>query len=165
MIVIPICLSNEDSTKFAISFSRLKKEVAFYLYSVFNNNNYKNPPIPPNKTLTPTEIAFDIYNIKDNDTNIDYHDYPVVRIFASSIVQTTNDSSTRYCKILVNQTNPSLLSNYNSSNPLPDTLTTVYIYGSNNMFCGIQIASGAFNNFNPEDPSTWGLSVVSIKKP
>lgn len=141
---------------FEVKFSAITKEMIFYLVGVFNNISAKS--------LTPSNIAFDIYVTRDDNT-------PLIRLFACSIIQNIVTSE-RYCNIMVSDnkyvdlhgidTNPS------SAKYLPSNFTTVYLtstapgsIGTKFMFGGLQISTTS--NFNPHKEESWGLQCIDIK--
>ena len=85
MIIIPI-IPKEELDGFEVKFSAITKEMAFYLVNVFNSRSAKS--------LTPSDIAFDIYVTRSDNT-------PLVRLFACSVIQNIVVTSERYCNIMV----------------------------------------------------------------
>ena len=84
MIINPI-IPKEELDGFEIKFSAITKEMAFYLYDVFNSMSAKS--------LTPSDIAFDIYVNRNDNTSL-------IRLFACSVIQNIINSK-RYCNIMV----------------------------------------------------------------
>lgn len=78
-------MPKDELDGFKVKFSAITKEMAFYLAKVFNNVSYKS--------LTPSDIAFDIYIAKNDNT-------PLIRLFACSVIQNIVTSE-RYCNIMV----------------------------------------------------------------
>lgn len=155
MIIIPIIPKNELDG-FEIKFSDITKEMAFYLDYVFSNTSAKS--------LTPSDIAFDIYVNRSDDT-------PLVRLFACSVIQNIVTSE-RYCNIMVSDNKYVDLHgiNFNPSNAnaLPRNFTTVYLTsispsstGTKYMFGGLQISTPG--NFDPNMEESWGLECINIK--
>lgn len=141
---------------FEIKFSAITKEMAFYLVNVFNNMSAKS--------LTPSDIAFDIYVNRSDNT-------PLIRLFACSIIQNIITSE-RYCNIMVSDNKYVDLHgiNFNPSNAndLQRNFTTVYLTstspsstGKKTMFGGLQISTTG--NFNPSIEKSWGLECINIK--
>lgn len=141
---------------FEVKFSAITKEMAFYLVNVFNSISAKS--------LTPSNIAFDIYVTRDDNT-------PLIRLFACSVIQNIVTSE-RYCNIMVSDnkyvdlhginTNPS------NANYLASNFTTVYLtstapgsIGTKFMFGGLQISTTG--NFDPNKEESWGLQCIDIK--
>lgn len=157
MIIIPI-IPKEELDGFEVKFSAITKEMAFYLTGVFNSMSAKS--------LTPSDIAFDIYVTRSDNT-------PLVRLFACSVIQnivTTN--STRYCNIMVSDNKYVDLHgiDFNPSNAdaLQRNFTTVYLTstspsstGKKFMFGGLQISTTG--NFDTSIEESWGLECINIK--
>lgn len=156
MIIIPI-IPKDKLDGFEIKFSDITKEMAFYLVSVFNNTTAKS--------LTPSDIAFDIYVTRSDNT-------PLVRLFACSIIQNIVTSK-RYCNIMVSDNRyidlHGINFNPNNANDLPRNFTTVYLIstassstGKKFMFGGLQISTtdGSFNSSMKE---SWGLECINIE--
>ena len=142
---------------FEIKFSAITKEMAFYLANVFNGVSAKS--------LTPSNIAFDIYVTRSDNT-------PLVRLFACSVIQNIVTSK-RYCNIMVSDNRYVDLHgiNFNPSNAndLPRNFTTVYLTstspsstGKKFMFGGLQITT-TIGNFDPSVEESWGLECINIK--
>ena len=141
---------------FEVKFSAITKEMAFYLVGVFNTTSAKS--------LTPSDIAFDIYVTRSDNT-------PLIRLFACSVIQ-NNPTSERYCNIMVsNNTYVDLHSiNFNPSyaNDLQRNFTTVYLTstspsstGKKFMFGGLQISTTS--KFDPNIEDSWGLECINIE--
>lgn len=155
MIIIPI-MPKDKLDGFEIKFSAITKEMAFYLANVFNNMSAKS--------LTPSDIAFDIYVTRSDNT-------PLVRLFACSIIQNVVTSE-RYCNIMVSDNKYVDLHgiNFNPRNAdaLQRNFTTVYLTstassstGKKFMFGGLQISTTG--NFNPSTEESWGLKCINIE--
>ena len=141
---------------FEIKFSAITKEMAFYLVSVFNNMS--------DKSLTPSDIAFDIYVARGDDT-------PLIRLFACSVIQNIVTSE-RYCNIMVSDNKYVDLHDIDfdpsNANGLQRNFTTVYLtsispssIGTKFMFGGLQISTTG--NFDPSMEESWGLECINIK--
>ena len=155
MIIIPI-VPKEELDGFKVKFSFFTKEMAFYLTNVFNNISAKS--------LTPSNIAFDIYVAKNDNT-------PLIRLFACSVIQNII-ASERYCNIMVSDNRYVDLHGIDfdpsNANALPSNFTTVYItssapssVGTKFMFGGLQISTTG--NFDPSVEESWGLECINIK--
>lgn len=155
MIIIPI-LPKEKLDGFEVKFSAITKEMAFYLVNVFNCMSAKS--------LTPSNIAFDIYVTRSDNT-------PLVRLFACSVIQNIVDSK-RYCNILVSDNRYVDLHGIDFNpvyaNDLKRNFTTVYLTstdsssaGTKFMFGGLQIST--IGNFDPSTEESWGLECINIK--
>lgn len=140
---------------FEIKFSDITKEMAFYLVSVFNSSS---------KSLTPSDIAFDIYVTRSDNT-------PLIRLFACSVIQ-NKVTSEGYCNIMVSDNRYVDLHgiNFDPSNAddLQRNFTTVYLTstspsstGKKFMFGGLQISTTG--NFDPSMESSWGLKCINIE--
>ena len=127
---------------FEIKFSAITKEMAFYLVNVFN--------VMTAKSLTPSNIAFDIYVTRSDNT-------PLIRLFACSVIQNIVTSN-RYCNIMVSNHKyvdlHSIDFNPSNANALQRNFTTVYLTstspsstGKKFMFGGLQISTTG--NFDP----------------
>lgn len=155
MIIIPI-MPKEELDGFEVKFSAITKEMAFYLTNIFNKMS--------NKSLTPSNIAFDIYVTRGDNA-------PLIRLFACSIIQNIVTSE-RYCNIMVSNNkyvdlhgidfNPSY------ANYLPRNFTTVYLTstsqsstGKKFMFGGLQISTTGNFDINMEE--SWGLECINIE--
>lgn len=141
---------------FEVKFSAITKEMAFYLTTVFNNMS--------DKSLTPSDIAFDIYVTRSDNT-------PLIRLFACSVIQNIVTSE-RYCNIMVSNNKyvdlQSIDFNPSSVNALQRNFTTVYLTstapsstGKKFMFGGLQISTTG--NFNPSIEESWGLECINIE--
>lgn len=151
MIIIPI-VPKEKLDGFEVKFSAITKEMAFYLTAVFNNMS--------DKSLTPSDIAFDIYVARNDNT-------PLIRLFACSIIQNIVTSK-RYCNIMVSDNKYVNLHDIDfdpsNANALQRNFTTVYVVtsaGTKFMFGGLQISTTG--NFNPSMEESWGLECINIK--
>lgn len=154
MIIIPI-MPKEELDGFEVKFSAITKEMAFYLTNVFNSMSAKS--------LTPSDIAFDIY-LADNA--------PLIRLFACSVIQNIVTSE-RYCNIMVSDNRYVDLHSidFNPSNiiDLKRNFTTVYLTstapsstGKKFMFGGLQISTTS-NFFDPSVEESWGLECINIE--
>lgn len=141
---------------FEVKFSAITKEMAFYLTNVFNSGSAK--------TLTPSDIAFDIYVTRNDNT-------PLVRLFACSIIQNIVTSE-RFCNIMVSDNKYVDLHGINfnplHASTLPRNFTTVYLTsttqssaGKKIMFGGLQISTTG--NFDPSREESWGLECINIE--
>ena len=141
---------------FEIKFSAITKEMALYLVSIFNNISAK--------TLTPSNIAFDIYVTRSDNT-------PLIRLFACSVIQNIVISK-RYCNIMVSNNSyvdlHSINFNPSNANDLQRNFTTVYLTstapsstGKKFMFGGLQIST--IGNFDPSVEESWGLECINIE--
>lgn len=150
MIIIPI-MPKYELDGFEIKFSAITKETAFYLVNVLA------------RSLTPSDIAFDIYVTRSDNT-------PLIRLFACSVIQNIVTSK-RYCNIMVSNNKYVDLHgiNFNPSNAnaLERNFTTVYLNstapssaGKKFMFGGLQIS--ATGNFDPSMEESWGLECINI---
>lgn len=155
MIIIPI-MPKDKFDGFEIKFSAITKEMAFYLVSVFNNISAKS--------LTPSDIAFDIYVSRSDNT-------PLIRLFACSVIQNIVTSE-RYCNIMVSDNKYVDLHDIdfdpNNANTLRRNFTTVYLTsiatsstGKKFMFGGLQISTTG--NFDPSMEESWGLECINIE--
>ena len=155
MIIIPI-IPKEELDGFEVKFSAITKEMAFYLVNVFNKMSAKS--------LTPNNIAFDIYVTRSDNT-------PLVRLFACSIIQ-NKVTSKRYCNIMVSDNRYVDLHGIDfgpsNANALQRNFTTVYLTstapsstGTKFMFGGLQISTTG--NFNSSMEESWGLECINIK--
>lgn len=149
-------MPKDELDGFEVRFSAITKEMAFYLTNVFNSMSAKS--------LTPSDIAFDIYVTRSDNT-------PLVRLFACSVIQNIVTSK-RYCNIMVSDNRYVDLHgiNFNPSNAntLPRNFTTVYLTstapsstGTKFMFGGLQISTTG--NFDPSKEESWGLECINIK--
>lgn len=156
MIIIPI-IPKEKLDGFEVKFSAITKEMAFYLAYVFNSMSAKS--------LTPSDIAFDIYVTRSDNT-------PLVRLFACSVIQNIVTPE-RYCNIMVSDNKYVNLRGIDfdpsNANDLQRNFTTVYLTstapsstGTKFMFGGLQIATNS-NSFDPSREESWGLECINIK--
>lgn len=141
---------------FEVKFSAITKEMAFYLNVVFNSMSAKS--------LTPSDIAFDIYVTRSDNT-------PLIRLFACSVIQNIVTSK-RYCNIMVSDNKyvdlRSININPSNANDLRRNFTTVYLTstdpsstGKKFMFGGLQISTTG--NFDPSVEESWGLECINIE--
>lgn len=155
MIIIPI-IPKEKLDGFEVKFSAITKEMAFYL-NVFNSISAKS--------LTPSDIAFDIYVTRSDNT-------PLIRLFACSIIQNIVEVTTRYCNIMVSDNKYVDLHGIDfdpsKANALQRNFTTVYLTstspsstGKKFMFGGLQISTTG--NFDPSMKESWGLECINIE--
>lgn len=155
MIIIPI-MPKDELDGFEVKFSAITKEMAFYLVNVFNNISAKS--------LTPSNIAFDIYVTRSDNT-------PLIRLFACSVIQNIVTSK-RYCNIMVDGTRyidlHSIYFDPSNANDLKRNFTTVYLTstspsstGKKFMFGGLQISTTG--NFDPSMEESWGLECINIE--
>lgn len=155
MIIIPI-IPKEELDGFEIKFSAITKEMAFYLTNVFNSVSAKS--------LTPSDIAFDIYVARGDDT-------PLIRLFACSVIQNIVTLG-RYCNIMVSDNKYVDLHDIDfdptNANALRANFTTVYLTstapsstGRKFMFGGLQISTTG--NFDPSMEESWGLECINIE--
>lgn len=149
-------MPKEKLDGFEVKFSAITKEMAFYLVNVFNSISAKS--------LTPSDIAFDIYVTRNDKT-------PLVRLFACSVIQNIVTSE-RYCNIMVSDNKYVNLQGINfdpgNANDLQRNFTTVYLTstapsstGTKFMFGGLQISTTG--NFDPNTEGSWGLECINIK--
>ena len=155
MIIIPI-MPKDKLDGFEIKFSAITKEMAFYLVNVFNSMSAKS--------LTPSDIAFDIYVTRGDNT-------PLVRLFACSVIQNIVTSE-RYCNIMVSDNKyvdlHSIDFDPSKANALRRNFTTVYLtstspssIGKKFMFGGLQLTTTG--NFDPSTEESWGLECINIE--
>ena len=155
MIIIPI-MPKDEFDGFKIKFSAITKEMAFYLTNVFSSMSAKS--------LTPSDIAFDIYVAKNDNT-------PLIRLFACSVIQNIVTSE-RYCNIMVSDNKYVDLHRIDfdpsNANALQRNFTTVYLTstapsstGKKFMFGGLQISTTG--NFDPSMEGSWGLECINIE--
>lgn len=155
MIIIPI-MPKDKLDGFEIKFSAITKEMAFYLVNVFNSMS--------DKSLTPSDIAFDIYVTRSDNT-------PLIRLFACSVIQNIVTSE-RYCNIMVSDHKyvdlHSIDFDPSNANALQRNFTTVYLIstapsstGKKFMFGGLQISTTG--NFDPSMEGSWGLKCINIE--
>lgn len=154
MIIIPI-MPKKELDGFEVKLGNVTKETAFYLLNVFNNMSAKS--------LTPSDIAFDIYVTRSDNT-------PLVRLFACSIIQNIVTSE-RYCNIMVSDNRyvdlHSIDFDPSNANGLQRNFTTVYLTstapsstGKKFMFGGLQLTTTG--NFDPSMEESWGLECINI---
>lgn len=155
MIIIPI-MPKDELDGFKIKFSAITKEMAFYLANVFNSTSAKS--------LTPSDIAFDIYVTRSDNA-------PLIRLFACSVIQNIVTSE-RYCNIMVSDNKyvdlHSIDFDPSNANDLQRNFTTVYLTstapsstGKKFMFGGLQISTTG--NFDPSMEESWGLECINIE--
>lgn len=155
MIIIPI-MPKDELDGFEVKFSAITKEMAFYLVNVFNNMSAKS--------LTPSDIAFDIYVTRVDNT-------PLIRLFACSVIQNIVTSK-RYCNIMVSDNRYIDLHGIDfdpsNANALKRNFTTVYLTstspsstGKKFMFGGLQLTTGNFFDSSVEE--SWGLECINIE--
>lgn len=149
-------MPKDKSDGFEIKFSAITKEMAFYLVNVFNGVSAKS--------LTPSDIAFDIYVGRGDNT-------PLIRLFACSVIQNIVTSE-RYCNIMVSNNKYVDLHDIDfdpsNANALQRNFTTVYLTstapsstGKKFMFGGLQISTTG--NFDPSMEKSWGLECINIE--
>lgn len=149
-------MPKDELDGFEVKFSAITKEMAFYLANVFNSMSAKS--------LTPSDIAFDIYVTRSDNT-------PLIRLFACSVIQNIV-TLRRYCNIMVSNNQYVDLQgiDFDPSNAdaLQRNFTTVYLnstapssIGTKFMFGGLQISTT--NNFDPDIKESWGLECINIK--
>ena len=141
---------------FEVKFSAITEKMAFYLTAVFNGMSAKS--------LTPSDIAFDIYVTRGDNA-------PLIRLFACSVIQNIVTSE-RYCNIMVSDNKyvnlHSIDFDPSNVNALQRNFTTVYLTstapsstGKKFMFGGLQIFTTG--NFNPSMEESWGLECINIE--
>lgn len=141
---------------FEVKFSAITKEMAFYLVNVFNSMSAKS--------LIPSNIAFDIYVTRSDNT-------PLIRLFACSVIQNIVTSE-RYCNIMVSGHRyvdlHSIDFDPSKASALQRNFTTVYLTstapsstGKKFMFGGLQISTTG--NFDPSMEESWGLECINIE--
>lgn len=149
-------MPKDELDGFEVKFSAITKEMAFYLANVFNSMSAKS--------LTPSDIAFDIYVTRSDNT-------PLIRLFACSVIQSIVTSE-RYCNIMVSDNKYVDLHGINfepsNANALQRNFTTVYLNsiapsstGKKFMFGGLQISTTGI--FNPSVEESWGLKCINIE--
>lgn len=149
-------MPKDESDGFKVKFSAITKEMAFYLVNVFNKMS--------DKSLTPSDIAFDIYVARMDDT-------PLIRLFACSIIQNIVTPG-RYCNIMVSDNKYVDLRDIDfdpsNANGLRRNFTTVCLTstspsstGKKFMFGGLQISTTG--NFDPSMEESWGLECINIE--
>lgn len=155
MIIIPI-MPKEELDGFEVKLDNVTKETAFYLLNVFNSISAKS--------LTPSDIAFDIYVTRSDNT-------PLIRLFACSVIQNIVTSE-RYCNIMVSDHKYVDLHGIDfdprNANALKRNFTTVYLTstspsstGKKFMFGGLQLTTTG--NFDPSMKESWGLECINIE--
>ena len=149
-------MPKEELDGFEVKLDNVTKETAFYLVNVFNTVSAKS--------LTPSDIAFDIYVTRVDNA-------PLIRLFACSVIQNIVTSE-RYCNIMVSDNKYVDLHSINFdpsyANALKRNFTTVYLNstspsstGKKFMFGGLQISTtGNFDQFMKE---SWGLECINIE--
>lgn len=141
---------------FEVKFSAITEKIAFYLVNVFNGMS--------DKSLTPSDIAFDIYVTRSDNT-------PLIRLFACSVIQNIVTPK-RCCNIMVSDNKYVDLHGIDfgtrDPNALQRNFTTVYLTstspsstGKKFMFGGLQIFTT--NNFDPSMEESWGLKCINIE--
>lgn len=141
---------------FEVKFSAITEKMAFYLTKVFNSTSAKS--------LTPSDIAFDIYVTRSDNT-------PLIRLFACSVIQNIVTSE-RYCNIMVSDNKYVDLHGIDfdpsNANALKKNFTTVYLTstspsstGKKFMFGGLQLTTTG--NFDPSMKESWGLECINIE--
>lgn len=149
-------MPKDELDGFEIKFSAITKEMAFYLTNVFNSTSAKS--------LTPSDIAFDIYVTRSDNA-------PLIRLFACSVIQNIVTSE-RYCNIMVSDNKyvdlHSIDFDPSNANALRRNFTTVYLTstalsstGKKFMFGGLQISTTG--NFDPSMEESWGLECINIE--
>lgn len=155
MLIIPI-IPKEELDGFEVKLDSLTPEMGYYLLSVFNSMSAKS--------LTPSDIAFDIYVTRSDNT-------PLIRLFACSVIQNIVTSK-RYCNIMVSDNKyvdlHSIYFDPSNANALQRNFTTVYLTstspsstGKKFMFGGLQISTTG--NFDPSMKESWGLECINIE--
>lgn len=149
-------MPKDELDGFKVKFSAITKEMAFYLANVFNG--------VLDKSLTPSDIAFDIYVARNDNA-------PLIRLFACSVIQNIVTSE-RYCNIMVSGNRyvdlHSIDFDPSNANALQRNFTTVYLTstapsstGKKFMFGGLQISTT--DNFDPSMEESWGLECINIE--
>lgn len=149
-------MPKDELDGFEIKFSAITKEMAFYLTNVFNSRS--------DKSLTPSDIAFDIYVARNDNT-------PLIRLFACSVIQNIVTSK-RYCNIMVSDNKyidlHSIDFDPSNADGLKRNFTTVYLIstapnnvGKKFMFGGLQISTTY--DFDPSMEESWGLKCINIE--
>lgn len=155
MLIIPI-IPKEELDGFEVKLSSLTPEMGYYLLNVFNSMSAKS--------LTPSDIAFDIYVTRSDNTSL-------IRLFACSVIQNIIISE-RYCNIMVSDNKYVDLHGIDfdpsNANALQRNFTTVYLTstspsstGKKFMFGGLQISTTG--NFDPSMEESWGLKCINIE--
>lgn len=149
-------MPKDELDGFEVKFSAITKEMAFYLVNVFNTMSAKS--------LTPSDIAFDIYVTRSDNA-------PLIRLFACSVIQNIVTSE-RYCNIMVSGNKyvdlHSIDFDPSYASDLKSNFTTVYLTstapsstGKKFMFGGLQISTTG--NFDPSVEESWGLECINIE--
>lgn len=149
-------MPKEKLEGFEVKLDNVTKETAFYLLNVFNSMS--------DKSLTPSDIAFDIYVARGDNT-------PLIRLFACSVIQNIVTSE-RYCNIMVSDNKYVNLHDIDfdpsNANSLQRNFTTVYLNsispsstGKKFMFGGLQLTTTG--NFDPSMKESWGLECINIE--
>lgn len=149
-------MPKDELDGFEVKLSAITKEIAFYFTGVFSTLS--------DKSLTPSDIAFDIYVTRSDST-------PLIRLFACSVIQNIVTSK-RYCNIMVSDNKYVDLQSINFNPSYADDLkrnfTTVYLTstapsstGTKFMFGGLQISTTG--KFDPDIEESWGLECINIK--
>lgn len=149
-------MPKEKLEGFEVKLDNVTKETAFYLLNVFNTISAKS--------LTPSDIAFDIYVTRSDNT-------PLIRLFACSVIQNIVTSE-RYCNIMVSDNKyvdlHSIDFDPSNADALKRNFTTVYLTstspsstGKKFMFGGLQLTTTG--NFNPSMEKSWGLECINIE--
>ena len=137
---------------FEVKFSAITKEMAFYLANVFNSVSAKS--------LTPSDIAFDIYVTRSDNT-------PLIRLFACSVIQNIVNSE-RYCNIMVSDNKYVDLHGIDfnpiDANDLQRNFTTVYLTSTSSSSTGKKFMFGGLQLTNPRMmEESWGLKCINIE--
>lgn len=149
-------MPKDELDGFEVKFSAITKEMVFYLDYVFSSMSAKS--------LTPSDIAFDIYVTRSDNT-------PLIRLFACSVIQNIVTSE-RYCNIMVSDNKyvdlHSIDFDPSYANALRRNFTTVYLTstspsstGKKFMFGGLQISTTG--NFDPSMGESCGLKCINIE--
>ena len=149
-------MPKEELDGFEVKLDNVTKETAFYLLNVFNRMS--------TKSLTPSDIAFDIYVTRSDNT-------PLIRLFACSVIQSIVTSK-RYCNIMVSNNKyvdlHSIDFDPSNANDLQRNFTTVYLTstspsstGKKFMFGGLQLTTTG--KFDPSMKESWGLECINIE--
>ena len=149
-------MPKEELDGFEVKLDNVTKETAFYLLNVFNRMS--------TKSLTPSDIAFDIYVTRSDNT-------PLIRLFACSVIQSIVTSK-RYCNIMVSNNKyvdlHSIDFDPSNANDLQRNFTTVYLTstspsstGKKFMFGGLQLTTTG--KFDPSMEESWGLECINIE--
>lgn len=149
-------MPKDELDGFEVKFSAITEKMVFYLTKIFNSTSAKS--------LTPSDIAFDIYVTRSDDT-------PLIRLFACSVIQNIVTSE-RYCNIMVSDNKYVNLHGIDFDpsyvNGLQRNFTTVYLIstspsstGKKFMFGGLQISTTG--NFDPSMEESCGLKCINIE--